>query len=172
MVQNVKRTAGNTLASSSSTRRMTRSIEGQRRSPALVHLARSIPTSDSHRGAAIMPASSSRRAIASLRCSRRNGNLQPDQQVLDIGSGIGRIARALTTYLSKDGQYRGFDVIPPRVALVSALVRSSLELLVCNTPRLVTSTSEGGERSGEKTLSFHTQRPPSISRSRCPCTPI
>jgi SAM-dependent methyltransferase len=43
-------------------------------------------------------------------------DLQPSAHVLDIGSGIGRIARALTTVLSGEGVYRGFDVDPRAVA--------------------------------------------------------
>lgn len=38
-------------------------------------------------------------------------NLQPEDSVLDIGSGIGRTAVALTEYLGKDGKYEGFDVV-------------------------------------------------------------
>lgn len=37
--------------------------------------------------------------------------LKPDHRVLDIGSGIGRIALPLTTYLNEKGQYEGFDVV-------------------------------------------------------------
>lgn len=36
--------------------------------------------------------------------------LQPDHDVLDVGSGIGRMAIPLTRYLSRDAQYRGFDI--------------------------------------------------------------
>jgi SAM-dependent methyltransferase len=42
--------------------------------------------------------------------------VQPSQSVLDIGSGIGRIARPLTAVLAADGLYRGFDVDPRAVA--------------------------------------------------------
>jgi len=38
------------------------------------------------------------------------GGLQPDERVLDVGCGIGRMARPLTGYLSSDGTYDGFDV--------------------------------------------------------------
>lgn len=38
-------------------------------------------------------------------------DLQPDQAILDVGSGIGRLAVALTDYLNSDGYYEGFDVI-------------------------------------------------------------
>lgn len=38
-------------------------------------------------------------------------NLQPEDKVLDIGSGIGRTAIALTDYLNKNGSYDGFDVV-------------------------------------------------------------
>jgi SAM-dependent methyltransferase len=37
--------------------------------------------------------------------------LTPSDSVLDIGSGVGRTAIALTTYLDKDGSYDGFDVV-------------------------------------------------------------
>jgi ubiquinone/menaquinone biosynthesis C-methylase UbiE len=39
------------------------------------------------------------------------GELQPHHRVLDIGSGIGRIAIPLTQYLSNEGSYEGFDVV-------------------------------------------------------------
>ena len=38
-------------------------------------------------------------------------NLQPTDKVLDIGCGIGRIARPLTNYLHGDGAYYGFDPV-------------------------------------------------------------
>lgn len=37
--------------------------------------------------------------------------LQPDDAVLDVGCGSGRVAVALTRYLSDKGMYRGFDVM-------------------------------------------------------------
>lgn len=37
--------------------------------------------------------------------------LKPDAQVLDVGCGIGRIARPLTKYLSAEGRYDGFDIV-------------------------------------------------------------
>ncbi len=37
--------------------------------------------------------------------------LQPQHSVLDIGSGIGRIAIPLTKYLNEKGRYEGFDVV-------------------------------------------------------------
>lgn len=43
-------------------------------------------------------------------------DLRPAQSVLDIGCGIGRVARALTTVIQPPGQYRGFDVDPKAVA--------------------------------------------------------
>jgi SAM-dependent methyltransferase len=36
--------------------------------------------------------------------------LRPDDRVLDVGCGVGRLARALAGYLSVDGAYAGFDV--------------------------------------------------------------
>jgi SAM-dependent methyltransferase len=38
------------------------------------------------------------------------GGLQPDHAVLDVGCGIGRMARPLAGYLSASGSYDGFDV--------------------------------------------------------------
>jgi SAM-dependent methyltransferase len=37
------------------------------------------------------------------------GKLRPDQKVLDVGCGIGRMALPLTRYLSAQGAYYGFD---------------------------------------------------------------
>lgn len=39
------------------------------------------------------------------------GGLKPNHKVLDIGCGTGRIALSLTGYLSREGEYRGFDII-------------------------------------------------------------
>jgi SAM-dependent methyltransferase len=38
-------------------------------------------------------------------------NLKPTDTILDIGSGIGRTAIALTEYLQPEGNYKGFDVV-------------------------------------------------------------
>ena len=37
--------------------------------------------------------------------------LRPDEHVLDVGCGIGRMAIPLTGYLSPEGSYRGFDIV-------------------------------------------------------------
>jgi SAM-dependent methyltransferase len=39
------------------------------------------------------------------------GNLKPTDRVLDVGCGIGRMAIPLTSYLSKEGEYWGFDIV-------------------------------------------------------------
>lgn len=39
------------------------------------------------------------------------GNLKPTDSVLDVGCGIGRMAVALTGYLTDEGSYEGFDVL-------------------------------------------------------------
>ena len=39
------------------------------------------------------------------------GELRPEHRVLDIGCGIGRMARPLTKYLAK-GSYEGIDIVP------------------------------------------------------------
>jgi ubiquinone/menaquinone biosynthesis C-methylase UbiE len=38
------------------------------------------------------------------------GHLKPDDRVLDVGCGLGRMAMPLTTYL-RDGSYEGFDIV-------------------------------------------------------------
>ena len=37
-------------------------------------------------------------------------DLRPDERVLDVGCGIGRMAVPLTDYLSQEGEYWGFDI--------------------------------------------------------------
>lgn len=44
------------------------------------------------------------------------GGLRPDGVVLDVGSGIGRMARPLTSYLQPPGRYEGFDIDASGVA--------------------------------------------------------
>ncbi|WP_420573662.1 class I SAM-dependent methyltransferase [Kordia sp.] len=39
------------------------------------------------------------------------GNIQPNSRILDIGSGIGRMAIPFTTFLNEEGNYEGFDVV-------------------------------------------------------------
>ena len=43
------------------------------------------------------------------------GNLRPQESVLDIGCGTGRMARPLTSYLS-DGSYDGIDIVDRSIA--------------------------------------------------------
>lgn len=43
------------------------------------------------------------------------GGLRPSDRVLDVGCGIGRMARPLTTLLGPDGSYDGFDIDPSGV---------------------------------------------------------
>ena len=38
-------------------------------------------------------------------------DLKPNERVLDIGSGNGRMATPLTWYLSSEGSYDGFDIV-------------------------------------------------------------
>lgn len=38
------------------------------------------------------------------------GGLKPDDAILDVGCGIGRMARPITPYLSEKGSYQGFDI--------------------------------------------------------------
>lgn len=45
-----------------------------------------------------------------VRIFRDTAGVRPDAQILEIGSGTGRIAAALTEYLGKEGHYTGIDV--------------------------------------------------------------
>jgi SAM-dependent methyltransferase len=47
--------------------------------------------------------------LAAMECCRLGG-LRPDDRVLDIGSGVGRVALPLTRYLTPAGAYRGVDM--------------------------------------------------------------
>lgn len=51
------------------------------------------------------------RGVHQLELLKSYINLRPEDSVLDIGSGIGRTAVALTQYLNKNGKYDGFDVV-------------------------------------------------------------
>jgi ubiquinone/menaquinone biosynthesis C-methylase UbiE len=46
-----------------------------------------------------------------LELLKKLAGLKPEDTVLDVGSGIGRTAVALTSFLSSEGNYEGFDVV-------------------------------------------------------------
>lgn len=50
----------------------------------------------------------------------RLGGLKPDDRVLDIGCGIGRMAVPMTQYLSESGAYTGIDVVRDGIAWCQA----------------------------------------------------
>jgi ubiquinone/menaquinone biosynthesis C-methylase UbiE len=52
-------------------------------------------------------------------------DLKPHHQFLDIGSGIGRIARSLTGFITKEGRYEGFDAIKLGVEWCEANISKS-----------------------------------------------
>ena len=52
------------------------------------------------------------------------GNLKPNHAVLDVGSGIGRLAIPLTKYLDKSARYEGFDVVKAGVNWCRANISS------------------------------------------------
>ncbi len=53
------------------------------------------------------------------------GGLKPDDYVLDIGSGIGRMAIPLTNYLSPNARYEGFDIVKKGVDWCKKEITSS-----------------------------------------------
>lgn len=50
------------------------------------------------------------------------GGLQPHHRVLDVGCGTGRMAVPLTSYLSPQGEYWGFDVTRPGIEWCQARI--------------------------------------------------
>jgi len=40
-----------------------------------------------------------------------SAGLKPDDRILDVGCGVGRIAIAISDYLSEGGEYQGFDIM-------------------------------------------------------------
>ena len=42
-------------------------------------------------------------------------HLKKDEHVLDVGCGVGRMAAALTEFLSREGKYEGFDIVPEAI---------------------------------------------------------
>lgn len=46
---------------------------------------------------------------------RRTTVLKPNERVLDVGCGIGRIAMPLTRYMNSSGVYEGFDIMPQAI---------------------------------------------------------
>ena len=50
-----------------------------------------------------------------LHLFRQLVNLQPDEEVLEIGCGSGRMALPLTTFLSPRGSYTGVDIVAPAI---------------------------------------------------------
>ncbi|WP_299113619.1 class I SAM-dependent methyltransferase [uncultured Winogradskyella sp.] len=52
-----------------------------------------------------------KQGVLHLEHLKRHIDLQPNDSVLDIGSGVGRSAIALSTYLNSKGSYDGFDVV-------------------------------------------------------------
>ncbi len=46
-----------------------------------------------------------------LQLLKEHASLQPHHAVLDVGCGIGRLAIPLTSYISENGRYDGFDIV-------------------------------------------------------------
>ncbi len=62
--------------------------------------------------------------LQQLKMLKEKAGLQPEHSVLDIGSGIGRTAIALTGYLNEHGTYDGFDVVERGVDWCNAKINN------------------------------------------------
>jgi SAM-dependent methyltransferase len=59
-----------------------------------------------------------------VRLFREVGGLQPDECVLDVGCGIGRMALPLTKYLNAQSRYEGFDIVKEGIDWCAANITS------------------------------------------------
>ena len=50
-----------------------------------------------------------------LRFFVERGSLKPNDRVLDVGCGTGRMASELSEYLDREGRYEGFDIMPEAI---------------------------------------------------------
>jgi ubiquinone/menaquinone biosynthesis C-methylase UbiE len=50
-----------------------------------------------------------------LRHFQEIGNIQPNDRILDVGCGTGRMANALKSYLNPDAEYYGFDIMSENI---------------------------------------------------------
>lgn len=50
--------------------------------------------------------------------------LKPNEKVLDVGCGIGRVACSLTTYLDRQGSYEGFDIVKEAIDWDNKMIAS------------------------------------------------
>ena len=61
---------------------------------------------------------------ALVRRLAHSGYLTPESKVLDIGSGMGRVAVALTSYRHGSGSYQGLDIVPSGIKWCSENITS------------------------------------------------
>ncbi len=57
-----------------------------------------------------------------LRLLLAYGGISPASSILDVGCGIGRVAIPLTQFLSSDGRYEGFDIVPSMIEWCQARI--------------------------------------------------
>jgi len=50
-----------------------------------------------------------------LNCFKKYCNLKPENEILELGQGMGRFTMPLTKYLNEQGEYYGLDVVPDSV---------------------------------------------------------
>ncbi|NNE74588.1 MAG: class I SAM-dependent methyltransferase [Acidimicrobiales bacterium] len=86
---------------------------------------------------------------AIVRDLQEAAGLQADHSVLDVGCGAGRTALGLTQFLSSNGRYEGFDIVPEAVAwcqrnISSAHPNFQFELADLSNPHYHRGASEAG----------------------------
>lgn len=69
------------------------------------------PRGKIYTGSAIGAREYLKQGVCQLELLKTEINIKPSDKILDIGSGVGRTAIALSDYLNEDGSYDGFDVV-------------------------------------------------------------
>src|SRR5687767_11265795 len=90
------------------------------------------------------------------------GGLQPHHRVLDAGCGVGRIALALTGYLTPPGLYDGSTPCPRALNGASAKLRRASPTFAFDTLTFTTSTTTPAAASPLRSISSRTRTTHSI----------
>ena len=98
--------------------------------------------------------------------------LKPDEAILEVGSGCGRIAAALTGHLKGCGRYEGLEIVAAGVQWCRAAITPRFLRLIFTSPMCITGTTTRRACIRRKLTGFHL-RPHRLILYSCPrCLPI